>query len=143
MGTCASTVDCIFIAYIANAETYHTAGLGETAGIWHHFPTTTEDIQETLDTIGVSDGDDSGYVVEDYQSSLMNLQAALKKLPTRTAAGELNHLAGILQGFTDDEIEQFGAALLLDKHKGTIRGAISIAENIDIVDQIRKVCIRG
>lgn len=141
MGACIA--DCVFAAYIANAESYRDGGLAESAGIWQLFPSTEEDIQETINAIGLSGEDCFGYVVEDYQSPLTNLREALIKLPAHADVGELNRIAEKLRDFTEDEMWRFISALLADKHKGTMLGAVSIAENIDIADKIKKVCIRN
>jgi len=96
---------------------------------WHDFPTTKEEMQDTLKIIRI-DGEKHGeYYINDYESSIPGLA---ERLPVGADIDELNFLSVKLAGMVEWQREVFGAVMLSGRHCGSVMDIISVTENIDL-----------
>jgi antirestriction protein len=124
--------DAPISAFITNLGKYNE---GELVGKWHSFPTTPEEIQQTLKEIGIG-GRYEEFFITDYETDVGGIYDTL---PEYASLDELNYLAAKLDGLSDWEIRQFEAAAELGDHSNDLAGLINLTENLDSFDYLHDV----
>jgi len=112
-------------AYITNEDKYAE---GELVGVWHSFPTTAEDVQASLKTIGLSGSECVGYYIDDYETGIPGLY---DHLPLGADIDELNYLAVKLEGMSERERDVFEAVMLSGRYCGSVKDLINVAGNLN------------
>ncbi len=123
--------DYPFAVYIANLGMYKD---GRLVGEWVKFPTTAENMRQTLKNIGIGkkhDRDQSyeNWFVFDDVSNLEVLEGFLN-----SNINEMNYLASKLNGMSEDEYQKFRAAVKMGDHSGSIQELINLTDNLDCYD---------
>lgn len=119
-------------AFITNLGKYNE---GELVGKWHSFPTSPEEIQQTLKEIGIG-GRYEEFFITDYDTDIKGVYDLLGEY---TSLDELNYLAAKMEEMSDWEAEQFEAAVELGDHSSDIAGLINLTENLDNFDYLQGV----
>lgn len=125
--------DYPFAAFITNLGKYNEGAL---VGEWVKFPTTPEELKKVFERIGIGAKDDFGQTYEEwfitdydcYVDGLYDLLGEYANLD------ELNYLASKLDDMSQDEYEQFQAAMEIGDHTGSIQELINLTENLDCYD---------
>lgn len=125
--------DYPFAAFITNLGKYNEGAL---VGEWVKFPTTAEELKKVFERIGIGAKDDFGQTYEEwfitdydcYVDGLYDLLGEYANLD------ELNYLASKLDDMSQDEYEQFQAAMEIGDHTGSIQELINLTENLDCYD---------
>ena len=125
--------DYPFAAFITNLGKYNEGAL---VGEWVKFPTTAEELKQVFARIGIGAKDDFGQVYEEwfitdydcYVDGLYDLLGEYANLD------ELNYLASKLDDMSQDEYEQFQAAMAIGDHTGSVQELINLTENLDCYD---------
>ena len=128
----------IFQAYIVNADDTEKmfSDLQRLQGDgfpckWQAFPTTKEEIQATLQEIGVDGLNNSHYFINNYKSYTEHLN---DRLPIGAGIDEINYLAVKLNEMNDYNHEVFDAVMCTGKDCNSMTEIIRVAENIDTYD---------
>ena len=125
--------DYPFAVFITNLGKYNEGAL---VGEWVKFPTTAEELKKVFERIGIGAKDDFGQTYEEwfitdydcYVDGLYDLLGEYANLD------ELNYLASKLDDMSQDEYEQFQAAMEIGDHTGSIQELINLTENLDCYD---------
>lgn len=105
---------------------------GDYRGWWHGFPTTKEELQSTLKTIGM---ENSGEIIaRHYATEGGYLGNRLPDVLTPDNLDELNHLAVKLEGLNEPQLEVFKAVMQSGRNCGSIKDIINVTENLDCFD---------
>ena len=125
--------DYPFAAFVTNLGKYNE---GELVGEWVKFPTTAEEMRKVFDRIGIGQTDDFGqpyeeWFITDYDCYVDGLY---DKLGEYESLDELNYLASKLDEMSQDEYEQFQAAMEIGDHSGSVQEIINLTENLDCYD---------
>ena len=125
--------DYPFAAFITNLDKYNE---GELVGEWVKFPTTAEEMKKVFERIGIGQKDDFGnpyeeWFITDYDCYVDGLY---DKLGEYESLDELNYLASKLDEMSQDEYEQFQAAMEVGDHSGSVQEIINLTENLNCYD---------
>lgn len=125
--------DYPFAAFITNLGKYNE---GELVGEWVKFPTTAEEMKKVFERIGIGQKDDFGnpyeeWFITDYDCYVDGLY---DKLGEYESLDELNYLASKLDEMSQDEYEQFQAAMEVGDHSGSVQEIINLTENLNCYD---------
>jgi hypothetical protein len=101
---------------------------GDYARRWHDFPTTKEEIQDTLKIIRIDSEKHSEYYINEFESSIPGLA---ERLQAGADIDELNYLAVKLAGMDEYELEKFCAAMEYSVFRDGLTDIINTAENLD------------
>ena len=102
-----------------------------TNGFWLGFPTSKEELQSALKTIGAESGE---IEVWHYATGEIELHNRLPKTLNAQNLDELNYLAVRLDTLTDPEHEIFAAVVEAGWHCDSLRDIVNIGENIEKFD---------
>lgn len=122
--------DAILSAYITNLGKYNE---GRLVGKWHSFPTTTEEIAQTLKEIGIDGIHYEEIFITDYETSVDGIYDRLSEY---ASIDELNYLASKLDCLSSDELEVYEAAVEKGDYCGSIKDLINLVENLDGYDYL-------
>jgi len=95
---------------------------------WHDFPTTKEEMQDTLKIIRIDSEKHGEYYINEFESSIPGLA---ERLQAGADIDELNYLAVKLAGMDESELEKFCAALEYSVFRDGLADIINTAENLD------------
>ena len=124
--------DCPFEAYITNLGKYNE---GELVGEWVQFPTTSEDLKEVFERIGIGSGDGYGntyeeWFITDYDCYVTGLKGNLH-FGEYESLDELNYLASKLDELDDHDYNHLQAAMQVSDYTGSIKDVINLIDNLD------------
>ena len=127
--------DCPFKAYITNLGKYNE---GELVGEWVKFPTTSEELQEVFERIGIGSKDEFGntyeeWFITDYDCYVTELKEGFH-FGEYESLDELNYLASKIEELEPHEYEQFQAAMQASDYTGSIKDVINLIDNLDKYD---------
>ena len=112
-------------AHIANLGKYSAGTLTDAVLT---FPTTTEQVQAALRSIGVDGLRYEEIIITEYAASVPGLAAALGE---HAHLDELNYLAARLNVLTPEEREVFAAAIRHGEYAGSMQDLINLTYNLD------------
>ena len=115
----------LFEAYITNLGKYNE---GELVGETLKFPTTTEEVQALLKRIGVDGVRYEEFFITSFDGDVLGLYDYLTEYEN---LDELNHLACLLSGLTESELETFQAVLEYGEHDQCAGDLIDLVLNLD------------
>lgn len=115
-------------AFITNLGKYNE---GHLVGKWHSFPTTPEEIAQTMQEIGIDGKKYEEFFITDYDTNIEGIHDAL---PEYANLDELNYLAAKLDELEVWELEKFQGIAELGDHSHNISDLINITENLDGFD---------
>lgn len=125
--------DYPFAAFITNLGKYNE---GELVGEWVKFPTTTEELKEVFNRIGIGQKDDFGHPYEewfimDYDCYVDGLYS---KLGEYENLDELNYIASKLDEMDQRDYARFQAAMEIGDYTSSLQEIINHTENLDCYD---------
>ena len=120
-------------AYIANLGKYSAGTLTDAALT---FPTTTEQVQAALRSIGVDGLRYEEIIITEYAAGVPGLAAALGEY---AHLDELNYLAARLDALTPEEREVFAAAVRHGEYAGNLPDLINLTFNLDCYELLPEV----
>ena len=112
-------------AHIANLGKYSAGTLTDAVLT---FPTTTEQVQAALRSIGVDGLRYEEIIITEYAASVPGLVAVLGE---HAHLDELNYLAARLNALTPEEREVFAAAVRHGEYAGSMQDLINLTYNLD------------
>lgn len=112
-------------AHIANLGKYSAGTLTDAVLT---FPTTTEQVQAALRSIGVDGLRYEEIIITEYAASVPGLAATLGE---HAHLDELNYLAARLNAMTPEEREVFTAAVRHGEYAGSMQDLINLTYNLD------------
>lgn len=98
---------------------------------WHRFPTTKEELQDTLIAIGADGKSETNIIVNDYDTVIYELN---DRLPRFANLDELNYLAVKMAGLTEAEHNIFRFVIESGRHCESMKDIINITENLACFD---------
>lgn len=119
-----------FSAHIANLGKYSAGIFTDTV---LSFPTTTEQVQAALKSIGVDGLRYEEIIITEYAAGIPGLAAVL---PEYADLDELNYLAGHLHGMSQAEQDLFAAAVQHGEYAGSLQDLINLTHNLSCYDLI-------
>lgn len=121
------------IAHIANLGKYSAGTLTDAALT---FPTTTEQVQAALRSIGVDGLRYEEIIITEYAASVPGLAPALGEY---AKLDELNYLAVRLDALTPEQREVFAAAVRHGEYAGNLPDLINLTFNLDCYELLPEV----
>ncbi|MBS7226516.1 MAG: antirestriction protein ArdA [Clostridiaceae bacterium] len=115
----------LFEAYITNLGKYNE---GELVGETLKFPTTTEEVQGLLKRIGVDGIRYEEFFITSFDGDVLGLYDYLSEYEN---LDELNHLACLLSGLDQGDLEKFEAVIDSGEHTSSVADLINLAQNLD------------
>ena len=115
----------LFEAYITNLGKYNE---GELVGETLKFPTTTEEVQGLLKRIGVDGVRYEEFFITSFDGDVLGLYDYLSEYEN---LDELNHLACLLSGLDQGDLEKFEADIDSGEHTSSVADLINLAQNLD------------
>ena len=115
----------LFEAYITNLGKYNE---GELVGETLKFPTTTEEVQGLLKRIGVDGIRYEEFFITSFDGDVLGLYDYLSEYEN---LDELNHLACLLSGLDQGDLEKFEAVIDSGEHTSSVSDLINLAQNLD------------
>jgi len=98
---------------------------------WHDFPTTKEEMQDTLKIIRIDSEKHDEYYINDFETSIPGLA---ERLQAGADIDELNYLAVKLAGMDEYQLKKFCAAMEYSVFRDGLADIINTAENLDCFD---------
>lgn len=98
---------------------------------WLNFPTSREELEANLGTVGIPLGSVTDIADAVYETSINDLD---RRLPQQPDLDELNHLAVRIEGMEQCEREVFGSVMEANLHCGSLPEIINTADNLDCFD---------
>lgn len=120
-------------ANLANLGKYTAGTLTDTVLF---FPTTKEQVQSPLRSIGVDGLRYSEFIVTQYSANVSGLAQCLEEYPN---LDELNYLAHQLEGMTPSQKEKYSAALRHGEYGGSLPDLINLTYNLDCYEFLPEV----
>lgn len=121
----------LFEAYITNLGKYNE---GELIGKTLKFPTTAQDVQSLLKRIGVDGMRYDEIFITSFDGDVLGLCDHLSEYEN---LDELNHLAYLLSGLDQGELEKFEAVIDSGEHTSSVADLINLAQNLDCYEFYR------
>ena len=115
----------LFEAYITNAGKYAE---GQIVGETLKFPTNTEEVQALLKRIGVDGVRYQEIFITSFDGDVLGLYDYLNEYEN---LDELNHLAHLLSGLDQGELETLEAVLNKGDHTSSVADIINLVHNLD------------
>ena len=115
----------LFEAYITNLGKYNE---GELVGETLKFPTTTEEVQGLLKRIGVDGVRYEEFFITSFDGDVLGIYDYLGEYEN---LDELNHLACLLSGLDQGDLEKFEAVIDSGEHTSSVAVLINLAQNLD------------
>ena len=104
---------------------------GEPGGVWLSMPTTTEQLHEAMQRVGITADNPQDFFINGFAST--EQQPFDVPLPVIQSASmdELNYLGNLLSMQSDEDREKFTAAVTLGERAGSVKDLINLAQNLD------------
>ena len=104
---------------------------GEPGGVWLSMPTTTEQLHEAMQRVGITADNPQDFFINGFMNT--EQQPFDVPLPVIQSAGldELNYLGNLLSMQRDEDRDKFTAAVTLGERAGSIKDLINLAQNLD------------
>lgn len=120
-------------AHIANLGKYNAGTLTDAVLT---FPTTTEQVQAALRSIGVDGLRYEEIIITEYSSGVPGLAASLGEY---AHLDELNYLAARMSVLAPGQLEKFAAAVCHGEYGGNLQDLINLTYNLDCYDLLPEV----
>ena len=104
---------------------------GEPGGVWLSMPTTTEQLHEAMQRVGITADNPQDFFINGFANT--EQQPFDVPLPVIQSASmdELNYLGNLLSMQSDEDRDKFTAAVTLGERAGNIKDLINLAQNLD------------
>ena len=104
---------------------------GEPGGVWLSMPTTTEQLHEAMQRVGITADNPQDFFINGFANT--EQQPFDVPLPVIQSASmdELNYLGNLLSMQSDEDREKFTAAVTLGERAGSVKDLINLAQNLD------------
>ena len=104
---------------------------GEPGGTWLSMPTTTEQLHEAMQRVGITAENPQDFFINGFAST--EQQPFNVPLPVIQSASvdELNYLGNLLSMQSDEDRDKFTAAVTLGERAGSVKDLINLAQNLD------------
>jgi antirestriction protein ArdC len=104
---------------------------GEPGGVWLSMPTTTEQLHEAMQHVGITADNPQDFFINGFANT--EQQPFDVPLPVIQSASmdELNYLGNLLSMQSDEDRDKFTAAVTLGERAGNIKDLINLAQNLD------------
>ena len=104
---------------------------GEPGGVWLSMPTTTEQLHEAMQRVGITADNPQDFLINGFANT--EQQPFDVPLPVIQSASvdELNYLGKLLEMQRDEEKDKFTAAVTHGERAGNIKNLINLAQNLD------------
>ena len=104
---------------------------GEPGGVWLSMPTTTEQLHEAMQRVGITADNPQDFFINGFANT--EQQPFDVPLPVIQSAGldELNYLGNLLAMQRDEDRDKFTAAVALGERAGSVKDLINLAQNLD------------
>ena len=104
---------------------------GEPGGVWLSMPTTTEQLHEAMQRVGITADNPQDFFINGFAST--EQQPFDVPLPVIQSASmdELNYLGNLLSMQSDEDRDKFTAAVTLGERAGSVKDLINLAQNLD------------
>lgn len=111
--------------FITNLGKYNE---GELVGEWLELPTTSEQIEQSLERIGIDGLNYEEYFLTDYESSVQGIVSYISEY---SHLNELNYLANRLAELGRVEIELYEAIIDIGEYVNSVSDLINLPDNLD------------
>ena len=104
---------------------------GEPGGVWLSMPTTTEQLHEAMQRVGITADNPQDFFINGFANT--EQQPFDVPLPIIQSAGldELNYLGKLLEMQSNEDRDKFTAAVTLGERAGSVKDLINLAQNLD------------
>lgn len=104
---------------------------GEPGGVWLSMPTTTEQLHEAMQRVGITADNPQDFFINGFANT--EQQPFDVPLPVIQSASmdELNYLGNLLSMQSDEDRDKFTAAVTLGERAGSVKDLINLAQNLD------------
>ena len=104
---------------------------GEPGGVWLSMPTTTEQLHEAMQRVGITADNPQDFFINGFANT--EQQPFDVPLPVIQSASmdELNYLGNLLSMQSDEDRDKFTAAATLGERAGSVKDLINLAQNLD------------
>ena len=104
---------------------------GEPGGVWLSMPTTTEQLHEAMQCVGITADNPQDFFINGFANT--EQQSFDVPLPVIQSASmdELNYLGNLLSMQSDEDRDKFTAAVTFGERAGSVKDLINLAQNLD------------
>ena len=104
---------------------------GEPGGVWLSMPTTTEQLHEAMQRVGITADNPQDFFVNGFANTEQQPFDVPLSVIQSASMDELNYLGNLLSMQSDEDRDKFTAAVTLGEHAGNIKDLINLAQNLD------------
>ena len=120
---------------------------GEPGGVWLSMPTTTEQLHESMQRVGITADNPQDFFINGFVNTEQQPFDVPLSVIQSASVDELNYLGNLLSMQSDEDRNKFTAAVTLGERAGNIKDLINLAQNLDCywlypTVQNEEMCIR-
>ena len=104
---------------------------GEPGGVWLSMPTTTEQLHEAMQRVGITADNPQDFFINGFASTEQQPLDVPLSVIQSASVDELNYLGNLLSMQSDEDRDKFTAAVTLGERAGNIKDLINLAQNLD------------
>ena len=104
---------------------------GEPGGVWLSMPTTTEQLHEAMQRVGITADNPQDFFINGFANTEQQPLDVPLSVIQRANVDELNYLGNLLSMQSDEDRDKFTAAVTLGERAGNIKDLINLAQNLD------------
>ena len=104
---------------------------GEPGGVWLSMPTTTEQLHEAMQRVGITADNPQDFFINGFVNTEQQPFDVPLSVIQRASVDELNYLGNLLFMQSDEDRDKFTAAVTLGERAGNIKDLINLAQNLD------------
>ena len=104
---------------------------GEPGGVWLSMPTTTEQLHEAMQRVGITADNPQDFFINGFANTEQQPFDVPLSVIQRASVDELNYLGNLLSMQSDEDRDKFTAAVTLGERAGNIKDLINLAQNLD------------
>ena len=104
---------------------------GEPGGVWLSMPTTTEQLHEAMQRVGITADNPQDFFINGFANTEQQPFDVPLSVIQSASVDELNYLGNLLSMQSDEDRDKFTAAVTLGERAGNIKDLINLAQNLD------------
>lgn len=104
---------------------------GEPDGVWLSMPTTTEQLHEAMQRVGITADNPQDFFINGFMNTEQQPFDVPLPVIQRASVDELNYLGNLLAMQRDEDRDKFTATVALGERAGNIKDIINLAQNLD------------
>ena len=104
---------------------------GEPGGVWLSMPTTTEQLHEAMQRVGITADNPQDFFINGFVNTEQQPFDVPLSVIQSASVDELNYLGNLLSMQSDEDRNKFTAAVTLGERAGNIKDLINLAQNLD------------